>query len=517
MDATNQPAAARSPDAPGASSGALHDHDASNPAERLRRAQHALLARRRLSIRLRLVASLLLCFSLCCAFAIAAKDLLGRARGKLNLLQTIERLDDRILRVRAFEDEGILSRTDIEKVLEGARDAEDLFRKEAPALQAADREVLPAVLAHLGTCRRLLTAVTTQGRERSGFGVLTSLQAGELRHAEVEVNRLLEAMIRRERISLSAILRFAEAGPLALVGVLLLLFAAITYCFAKALVNPIRRFEGYTSRIAVGDFSLIGPARRYRDEFSDLAVAVNQMLAALQEQQNRLVKGARLAVVGTMTSGIAHELNNPLNNISITAETLMEESTTLTEEDRWHLLQDIYFETERASEIVKSLLDFTRQEKPEMVPLELGEIILSTLRLSQNEMNINNVTVAFDVPPDLPRIQGAANQLRQVFLNLFLNAIQAMPNGGVLGVSAAVRDHRGVCVEVRDEGAGIPAEILPRIFDPFFTTKEPGKGTGLGLSVSSSIIKKLGGEIQVASEIGKGTTVHVCLPRAEAQ
>ncbi|HQT93410.1 MAG: hypothetical protein B7Z61_01345 [Acidobacteria bacterium 37-71-11] len=517
MDATTQPAAGRPPDAPGAGTAAPHEHDVSNPAERLRRAQHALLSRRRLSIRLRLVASLLLCFGLCCAFAVAAKNLLGRARGKLNLLQTIERLDDRILRVRAFEDEGILSGSDIEKVLEGSRDAEDLFRKETSALQAADREDLPALLGHLGTYRRLLTAVTAQGRERGGFAVLTPTQAAKLRHAETEANKLLEAMIRRERVSLSAIFQLAGTGPLVLVGVLLLLFAAITYCFAKALVNPIRRFEGYTSRIAVGDFSLIGPARTYRDEFSDLAVAVNQMLAALQEQQNRLVKGARLAVVGTMTSGIAHELNNPLNNISITAETLMEESTTLTDEDRWRLLQDIYFETERASEIVKSLLDFTRQEKREMVPLELGEIILSTLRLSQNEMNINNVTVAYDVPPDLPRIQGAANQLRQVFLNLFLNAIQAMPSGGVLGVSAGVRDHGGVCVEVRDEGAGIPAETLPRIFDPFFTTKEPGKGTGLGLSVSSSIIKKLGGDIQVTSELGKGTTVHVCLPRAEEQ
>jgi signal transduction histidine kinase len=495
----------------------MHGREASNPAERLRRAQQALLARRRVSIRLRLVASLLLCFCLCCAFAVAAKGLLLRARGKLNLLQTIERLDDRLLRVRAFEDEGILSAADIGKVLEGTRDAEDLFRKEAPALQAADREVLPALLVHLGVCRRLLTAATTEGGARNGFGVLTPTQTAELRHAETEANRLLEAMIRRERISLNAIFRLAETGPLLLVGVLFLLFAVIIYCFARALVDPIRRFEGYTARIAVGDFSLIAPARKYRDEFSDLAVALNQMLAELQEQQNRLVKGARLAVVGTMTSGIAHELNNPLNNISITAETLMEESTTLTDEDRWRLLQDIYFETERASEIVKSLLDFTRQEKPEMVPLELGEIILSTLRLSQNEMKINNVTVAYDVPPDLPRILGATNQLRQVFLNLFLNAIQAMPNGGVLGVSAGVRDHGGVCVEVSDQGAGIPAEILPRIFDPFFTTKEPGKGTGLGLSVSSSIIKKLGGDIQVASEPGKGTTVHVCLPKAEEQ
>jgi signal transduction histidine kinase len=145
----------------------------------------------------------------------------------------------------------------------------------------------------------------------------------------------------------------------------------------------------------------------------------------------------------------------------------------------------------------------------------VGGVILSTQRLLQNEMALNNVAFECDLPPDLPQVKGAANQLRQVFLNLFINAIHAMPGGGTLRIQSNLHEEGRVCVEVRDEGEGIPPEVLPHVFDPFFTTKEPGKGTGLGLSVSLSIIKRHGGDMQVESVPGKGTTFHVCLPRAD--
>ncbi len=510
MNDTKEPAAgARPPDGGDTRRDAQHGRTDLSLAERLRSAQQALLRRRRLSIRMRLVASLSLCFFLCLAFTLVSLDLLQKTRARLHLLQTIERLDDRILL-----DQGIITSGHLERVLEGAREAEALLRGDAIDMPAADRQVLANLLRHADTCRRLI-AGSSEGNVRGGLGALAPVQTAELRSAEAEAHRVLAAMIGRERVDVDNSLRVAETGPLILLGVLLVLFAVITFFFTKALVAPIRRFKGYTSRIAGGDFSFIRPARSYRDEFTDLAVAVNQMLAELRAQQNRVVKGAKLAAVGTLTSGIAHELNNPLNNISITTEALMEGLQTLSDEEKWRHLQDIYFETERASEIVKSLLDFTRKEKPEMVPLDLGEVVQSTIRLAQNEMTINNVSLTSDIPPDLPRVRGAANQLRQVFLNLLLNAIQAMPGGGSLSVSANTHEADKVCVEIRDEGIGIPPEILPRIFDPFFTTKEPGKGTGLGLAVSLGIIRKFGGDIHVASEPGKGTAVHVCLPRAE--
>jgi signal transduction histidine kinase len=309
---------------------------------------------------------------------------------------------------------------------------------------------------------------------------------------------------------------FADGVPLLLLALLFLAFLAIAFLFDRALMGPIRRFEAYTSRVARGDFSPIGPTRWYRDEFTDLALAVNSMLRELEAQQNQMVQAAKLTTVGTLTSGIAHELNNPLNNIAITTEALMEGSKRLSEEERWKLLQDVYFETERAGEIVKSLLDFTREERSESVPVSLVEVVESTRRLLHNEMELSGVKFTAEIPGDLPTVRGAVNPLRQVFLNLFINAVHAMPHGGTLSIRAHLTDEERVCVDVADTGTGIPAEVLPRIFDPFFTTKEPGKGTGLGLSVSLGILRKHGGEMRVVSEVGRGTTFHVCLPVLEA-
>ena len=495
--------------------GSRPDHLGPHLADQLRQARQALISRPRISIRLRLVRSLALCLGLCIAFSIAGLNMLGKVRAKLALLETTEELTASILWTRALETEGRLTAIQGRRVLHDVRAAVAHFRSVAQGVPAADAPTLGLLVEHLESYQRLLEANQALVEMRGENGAPIPARGEIVRDKEIEIARLLDDIVRRERASATQMLEVAWKGPLVLLGLLVAFFGAIFYSFAKALVDPIRRFQGYTGRIAAGDFSLLSPARTYRDEFTDLALAVNEMLAELQAHQDRSQKAAKLAAVGTLTSGIAHELNNPLNNIAITTEALMEELPTLSDEEKWRLLQDIYFETERAGEIVKSLLDFTRQEKPEMVPLDLLEVIQSTLRLAQNEMAINNITFSSDIPPDLPRVRGAANQLRQVFLNLLLNAIQAMPGGGRLRVSAGSREEGKVCAEVRDEGVGIPPEVLPRIFDPFFTTKEPGKGTGLGLSVSLGIIRKFGGDIQVTSEPGKGTVVHVCLPRAE--
>jgi signal transduction histidine kinase len=465
---------------------------------------------------LRLVTRLALCLALCCAFSIAAMILLGKVRAKLALLEATEELSASILRERTLESEGALTAIQVRQVLRDVGAVATLLRKVVRAVPPGEAPKRDLLLAHLETYQGLLEANQALAERRRGRRQVPPGRGEIVRAREMEVVPLLNAFILEERASAALTLKVVESGPLVLIGVLVAFFGLIIYSIARALDGPIQRFKGYTSRIAAGDFSLISPARKYRDEFTDLALAVNEMLAELRAQQDRNVKAAKLAAVGTLTSGIAHELNNPLNNIAITTEALMEDLPNLDDEEKWRLLQDIYFETERAGEIVKSLLDFTRKEKPEMVPLDLADVIQSTLRLAQNEMVINNVSFSSDLPHDLPRVKGAANQLRQVFLNLLLNAIQAMPGGGRLHLSAGCREEGRVCAEVRDEGVGIPPETLPRIFDPFFTTKEPGKGTGLGLSVSLGIVRKFGGDIQVTSEPGRGTVVHVCLPRAES-
>ena len=277
------------------------------------------------------------------------------------------------------------------------------------------------------------------------------------------------------------------------------------------IVAPLGRFHRYTARIAAGDYSLISPARKYRDEFSQLAVAINRMIHELELRQQQLMQSGKMAVVGTLTSGIAHELNNPLNNIGLTTEALIEDFADHSEEDKLRMLQQIHTQVERASSTVRNLLDFTRKDKPVFTGVSIPEVIQDTARLLSNEMEFADIDFRSLLDRSLPPVVGNPRNLQQVFLNLMLNSIQAMPKGGRLTISAAVED-KYLRVEVHDTGIGIKAENLAKVFDPFFSTKEPGQGTGLGLAVSYGIIEAHNGKISVQSEESKGTTFSVYLP-----
>jgi signal transduction histidine kinase len=218
-----------------------------------------------------------------------------------------------------------------------------------------------------------------------------------------------------------------------------------------------------------------------------------------------------MAAVGTLTAGVAHELNNPLNNISLNAEALIENFDAYTDLQKRRMLDDIVHQVERASGTVRNLLDFTRVERPVCVPVSVIEIGRGAYRLVANEAELGGVEFRLEMPEDLPRIDGSPRDLQQVFLNLFLNAIQAMPEGGTLTVRGRTAGE-SVEVEVTDTGVGIPEESLGSIFDPFFTTKELGAGTGLGLFVSYGTIEKHRGRVEVRSAVGRGTTFTVVLP-----
>jgi signal transduction histidine kinase len=163
--------------------------------------------------------------------------------------------------------------------------------------------------------------------------------------------------------------------------------------------------------------------------------------------------------------------------------------------------------------MVRNLLDFARESEIESELLDVGGLIDETLQLTSNEIKLNKAKVKRRVKENLPPIHGDKQHLSQVFLNLILNALDAMPSGGILEVEVGKSDEPGyIAVNVKDSGAGIPDHIVTSIFDPFFTTKHRGKGTGLGLSVSLGIVKKHGGDIHVESKVGKGTTFTVLLP-----
>jgi signal transduction histidine kinase len=268
-----------------------------------------------------------------------------------------------------------------------------------------------------------------------------------------------------------------------------------------------------TRRVADGDFTMVMPHRRYRDELSDLALAMNHMMYQLLIRQDLLVKAHKLKAVGTLTAGVAHELNNPINNIMLTAALLEEDYADYTDDERLDLARDLVRESERAQRIVRNLLDFARDSDIDIDALDIREIVEDTLRLASNQIKLAKVKVKGEITENLPPLYGDRQQIQQVFLNIVLNALDAMPGGGTLSISLDVTDDREcVVVAFKDTGTGIPDEQLERVFDPFFSSKGKGKGTGLGLSVSRNIIRQHGGDIRVRSALGEGSTFTVVLP-----
>ncbi|MGQ9853907.1 MAG: sensor histidine kinase, partial [Candidatus Oleimicrobiaceae bacterium] len=246
---------------------------------------------------------------------------------------------------------------------------------------------------------------------------------------------------------------------------------------------------------------------------------LERMNREIVEAQERLIRSARLASMGELAAGVAHEINNPLAGV-LTYLKLIQKKLAADQVPRDDLakfrqyLQTMEHETIRCADIVKNLLEFARPSEPSITPLSVEEIIKKSLFLVRHQIALQNINVVEGYEEGLPPIMADSKQMQQVLLNLVINAAQAMPEGGELRISAYHAHDRDshVVIEIQDTGVGIPPENLPRIFDPFFTTKANQKGTGLGLSVVSSIVAKHGGRIDVESMVGKGSTFRVFMP-----
>jgi two-component system NtrC family sensor kinase len=244
--------------------------------------------------------------------------------------------------------------------------------------------------------------------------------------------------------------------------------------------------------------------------------------AALLEKertQEQLIQSESLAAIGQLVAGIAHELNNPLASASSLIQTdieLIQEQAEKRQVDQ-ELLEDLAYslkELNKTKEIVKSILDLSRQTQTYLEDVDMNAVIDEALQVLYNQYKSMEVTIERHYDPNLPTIQGNFSNLGQVLINIVNNALQALPDGkGKISLfTSCHQDTESIVVECRDDGIGIPPEIMKDIFKPFFTTKEVGKGTGLGLYVSYEIIKKHAGEIRVSSEKGKGTIFTIILP-----
>ena len=318
-------------------------------------------------------------------------------------------------------------------------------------------------------------------------------------------------MIDRERFSIARLLQTSTVAAISAQLMMLFVMTFLAVVIIRAFLNPLARFQDYATRIGNGDYTPIRPARRFRDEFSDLAMTFNKMMCELKARQDQLIQSGKMVAVGTLTAGIAHELNNPINNIGFNVEAMLEDYDDYTDAEKQRMLQQIYTQVERAGATVRDLLDFTRAGTKAFSTVSIENVIDSTIKLIANELSLASVDLDLHIAEDLPNINGSPGNLQQVFLNLFLNSIQAMPDGGVLSVHADCEDDF-IRIEVADSGIGISSEDIDRVFDPFFTTKEIGEGTGLGLSVCYGIIERHHGSVAIDSTPGTGTTVTVRLP-----
>lgn len=326
-----------------------------------------------------------------------------------------------------------------------------------------------------------------------------------------------------------------------------------TFGLVNLIIKPVEKLVQATGRIACGDLSLSVEINR-KDELGKLAFAFNQMTTSLKksrreienysrtleqkveertrelkEAQAKLIQTEKMAAVGQLAAGVAHELNNPLGGILGFAQYTYskmknKKAQDLTDEEistYSAYLKDIEQQSIRCKKIVQNLLKFSRSStKVDFEVLSLNAVLDDTLMFVQHQLSMSKVRLKKNLEPSLPKVNGNTGMLQQVFTNIILNALQAMPQGGNLTVSTKItgsfgEGKKGVEVAFTDTGFGIPSESLDKIFEPFFTTKKVGQGTGLGLSVSYGIIKEHKGEIKVKSEVGKGTTFIILLPGVE--
>jgi two-component system NtrC family sensor kinase len=339
---------------------------------------------------------------------------------------------------------------------------------------------------------------------------------GRFRLLGHELTSISEQLLKQQRESFSRTITNYAIMFMALLGMMFFIQVILWKYFFSLIIEELDIIRRTIKRVSEGRFGEITTEiKSPRNEIEAAIKAFTDCATKLEKREAEMKQTVKLASLGVLISGVAHELGNPLTNISMLAQTYLNAHDMLDEDEKKIYMEDVYNQTERIQKIVRNLLEFSRQMKPELQEWDIGEIVEVVLSLVSNQLMISNVKSHLNIAEGLPPVYVDASQIEQVLVNLFINAIQAMPKGGDLFVSASYDPQSDkLILEVRDTGTGINKEYLPHVFDPFFSTKGT-KGTGLGLSVSYGIIRQHNGDITVESEEGKGTSFIIKLPPME--
>ncbi len=475
-------------------------------------ADMALLQRPSVSIRARITLAFALIFALCLSITLWAMFALSEVQDKIYFLELADSYTSEIQEARRYEKNFLLYGTNLDDAIQHLTRAEALLNKDLSRVRkavgdSALTDMIWLALEYRAELQRL-------GKVRDE-AVRKGLEA-ELRRSGGQMVSLALEYRAKEREAVDRMLTLARRIPFIFLGTVLVMMIFIGAFLARQILSTLRRFTEYTRRIGAGDFTPILPVRKYRDEFSQLGLALNRMIRELDHRQRILVESHKLRAIGTLVAGVAHELNNPLNNVMLTAAMMEENFSGLSEQEKLEMVRDVISQTERSQKIVRNLLDFARESETKLEPLDLGGIVGEAARLVANQVRMLKAHLQVHVSDQLPPVHGDRQMLCQVFVNLIINALDVLGPRGRIEISVHPDTEEGfLAVDVKDSGPGIPAHLLPRIFDPFFSTKPTGKGTGLGLSVSQGIVRKLGGYIRARSSVGEGATFTVVLPTTQ--
>ena len=465
---------------------------------------------------------------------------------KIIVGEAISEFFDTTLEIRRFEKNFFLyeQQWDYDETVQYVARAQDLIDRNIRGFRAfASSQQISSLQVGLKAYRELLEEYSLAGRHGS---VRKLMLAGNIRATGKDIITAAEDIAKTERRSLQLLLKNSQL--ILVISILILSVAVIVIgqILSRMVVKPLKSLEKSMGIIAEGKFERIAIDSKDR-EIASLTRAFNKMLKELELHERHLIQSEKLASLGTLLSGVAHELNNPLSNISTSNQILAEEVKEAREKKTplpWpvdpdfvqELISQINDQTDRARNIVRSLLDFSRDREFTKESLVLKKIFEETIQFIKGQVP-TRIAITVAVPDNIV-IFADKQRIQQAFLNLIKNAIEAITSAegsvtikaekrralddvedGKIGIYNYLKyggkctlDQDTVDIEIRDTGPGIPVDIIPRIFDPFFTTKDVGKGSGLGLYIVHEIIEEHDGCIAVDSEAGKGTSFLIRLP-----
>jgi two-component system NtrC family sensor kinase len=432
---------------------------------------------------------------------------LGQIETKQRFVEIADDLSNAILEIRRYEKNYLLygSEEDLKENRRYIQLGLETLDKIAP--EAKNLKIAP----QFPRFREDFLAYGRLMEELPGSGASRAKVEEQLRERGKRLVDLSRHLVSFERQRILEIISTLKTQLLFSMLVFLVFMGFFVLVVSRKIIRPLRVIEGTTLRIAQGNFRTL-PVLDTRDETQRVVEAFNRMVGELEKRQDQLVQAKKMSSLGVLTAGIAHQLNNPLNNISTSCQIILEDLDQSDREFLKKMLTNVEQEVYRARDIVKGLLEFSRVRDFALKPIPLEDVVSRSVRLISSQVP-PGIDIVQQIPWDLV-LQIDAQRMQEVFLNLLMNATQAIkePPGEIKIAAQVDPDRQQAVITVEDTGMGIPKEEIDRVFDPFFTTKEVGAGTGLGLSIVYGIIERHEGTISVESKEGEGTRFVIRLP-----